>query len=88
MKKVIIFTIIAIAIIFVIAMANESPEIIGYDSYVALSGDTLWDIAELSNGYGNMDIREIIFDIQEASGLNTADIHSGDILQIPVYDLK
>lgn len=83
MKRVIILTIIAILVVFTLAFANNS-EIINYETYIVQQGDTLWDIAKMSNGYSHMDIREIIYDIQQASNI-TADLQSGDVLQIPVY---
>jgi hypothetical protein len=74
-----------IAFMFVVAIANDTPNIVGYNTYVVSNGDTLWDIAEMSNGYGRMDVREIVYDIRDASNI-TPNIQLGDVVQIPIYE--
>ena len=83
----IIVVIVVVALAFVVAYAtNDTPNIISYDTYIVHSGDTLWEIAQTSNGYGRMDIRVIIHDIETASDLDTSNISCGDVLQIPIYE--
>lgn len=82
MKKIAVLTLM-LALVFTIVY--DRHEIVGYDTYVVTSGDTLWGVAKLSNGYDHMDTREIIYDIEKASNI-TADIESGDVLQIPIYE--
>ena len=78
--------VLTIALLFAVAYAtNNTPKIVGYNTYVVTYGDTLWDIAKTSNGYDNMDTRQIIYDIQQASNI-TSDIQSGDIIQVPIYE--
>lgn len=50
--------------------------------YVVVEGDTLWGIASGVTG-PDEDVRNVISDIREASGLRTSVIHPGQILLIP-----
>lgn len=77
---VLLFTVTAIAV-----MQNNTHDIVDTETYVVEDGDTLWDVAKLSNGYNHMDIREIIYDIQQLSDC-TSDIQRGDVLLIPIYE--
>lgn len=79
--------VMTIAFVRVIAVANNTPSIVGYDTYVVTSSDTLWDVAKTSNGYDNIDIRRIVYDIEQASDIN-ASVNVGDVVQVPVYEMK
>jgi hypothetical protein len=81
----IILVIVAIIVSTIMAMTYDKPDIATYEPYVVSQGDTLWDIAKTSNGYGNMDTRDIVDDIRSASNC-TANIKEGDRLYIPVYE--
>lgn len=59
---------------------NSYAEPISYDIHVVENGDTLWKIAEQSNGYGHIDTRKIIEDMNCG-----ANIHKGDIINVPIY---
>ena len=85
MKKIAVFLIIVLLLAVVVGFANDTPNIVGYNTYVVSNGDTLWDIAEMSNGYGRMDVREIVYDIRDASNI-TPNIQLGDVVQIPIYE--
>lgn len=74
-----------IGVLFVVASWNDTPNIVSSKPYTVQYGDTLWEIAEQSNGYGNMDIRDIIYDIQRLSDCTT-EINNGQIVQIPIYE--
>lgn len=50
--------------------------------YVVESGDTLWAIAAAHADPGD-DIRHLIADIREMSGMTTSMLHPGQILHIP-----
>lgn len=82
------FAIVLLVLCFVVsvAVANDRPNIVGYDTYVVSEGDTLWSIASSSNGYGDIDTRDIVHDIRDASNLPTADVWIGDVVQIPIYE--
>ena len=84
-KYVAISVIIIIALCAVGFIANDTPNIVGYNTYVVSNGDTLWDIAKLSNGYGDVEHQQIVYDIREASDI-TPYIHQGDVVQIPIYE--
>ena len=75
-----LFTVTALAV-----MQNDAQKIADTETYIVEDGDTLWDVAKLSNGYNHMDIREIIYDIQQLSDCTT-EIHRGDVLLIPIYE--
>ena len=82
------FIIIVIAtILTIVAILNDTPKIVGYDTYIVASGDTLWDIATLSNGYNNISQDAIVLDIRKASNI-TPYINPGDVIQIPIYEEK
>lgn len=53
-----------------------------YIEYTVKSGDTLWDIAQLHSG-NNVDVRTVIYDIEETNQIKSAMIYCGDILLIP-----
>lgn len=74
-----------IAIVSVVASWNDTPDLVSSQPYTVQYGDTLWEIAEKSNGYGKMDIRDIIYDIKELSDCTT-EINYGQIVQIPIYE--
>ena len=85
-KKFARFVIIVLAMaLFVGFIVNDKHKIVGYESYFVTDGDTLWDIAKQSNGYDHIDIRDIIYDIQQASNISS-DIQWGDEIQIPIYE--
>lgn len=77
---------VCLAFVVVIGAAGATPEIVGYDEYTVDEGETLWSIAEESNGYGEMDRRDIIADIQAESGCSS-DIYAGQTVYIPIYKI-
>lgn len=78
--------IVVMALLLAIGAAGATPEIVGYDEYIVSSGETLWSIAEESNGYGEMDRRDIIADIKAESCCDS-DIYAGQTVYIPIYKL-
>lgn len=87
---IILFATIILIVSFLIGMLFgkfmwNDPTPIDYDIYIVESGDTLWNIATMSNGFNKYDIRFIIDDIQDASNC-TAMIYPGQTLYIPIYD--
>ena len=63
---------------------SNRPQPIGFDKYSVKSGDTVWGIARLSNGWNNIDGSYIVEDIMSASNC-TELIHPGQVVYIPVY---
>lgn len=55
-----------------------------YDKVHISKGDTLWDIAKEYNTK-NYDLRRIVHQIEVINNISNADIHPGDILNIPIY---
>lgn len=56
----------------------ESPPV----EYVVEAGDTLWGIASTHSGPGE-DVRRLIRDISDLSGVSAGTIHPGQVLLIP-----
>lgn len=75
----ILFAIIGVFIYCLVLRANQ-PYLVSYESYIVEDGDTLWAIAAQSNGYGHIDTRRIIEDMD-----CEANIHKGDIVNVPIY---
>lgn len=63
------------------------PDPVDYTQYVVESGDTIWDIAHMSDGYSKVDTREIVQDIIEYSNCSDM-IYPGDIIYIPNYYIE
>ena len=63
------------------AAEAEGPPQVGVE-YVVAAGDNLWDIAARHAG-SEIDVRNLISDIKELSGLETSTIYPGQILRIP-----
>lgn len=82
---------LALSVIFCITLLvavmswNGTPKVVGSQPYIVQDGDTLWNIAKMSNGNNNIDIRDIIEDIKKLSNC-TSDIVVGDVIQIPIYE--
>lgn len=60
------------------AGAPQSPPV----EYVVAAGDSLWTIASDHTGTGD-DVRSVIAQIREQSGLEGSVIHPGQVLLIP-----
>ena len=63
------------------AAEAEGPPEVGVE-YVVTAGDSLWDIATRHAG-PEIDVRNLISDIKDLSGLKTSTIYPGQILRIP-----
>lgn len=69
-------------ITFIKVTSNSEP--VHYSMYVVQHGDTLWSIAKESNGYGKVDIQQIIWDMKEYSNCS-AELQPGQVIYIPQY---
>ena len=85
MKFIIISTIIILVCVILMANSFSMPEPVSYESYVVKSGDTLWEIAQQSDGWNKYDGHDIIDDICERSNC-TATIYPGQVVYIPMYN--
>jgi nucleoid-associated protein YgaU len=54
----------------------------GTVEYVVAPGDTLWQIAQELSTPGD-DLRRIIHDIRQTSGLDSSAIYPGQVLRVP-----
>ena len=55
---------------------------ISYTEVKVEAGDTLWSLAK-AYGDSSKDIREVIYDICEANGIEASTIYQGQVLRIP-----
>lgn len=58
-----------------------------YKEIIVNKGDTLWKIA-LENMPDSYDIRKMIFEIREFNNMDSANIHPGDSIKIPIKHSK
>lgn len=82
-----VFTVLAVISVTLLISSfinrdNSAEETTDYIEYTVKSGDTLWDIAQLHSG-NNVDVRTVIYDIEETNQIKSAMIYCGDILLIP-----
>ncbi len=84
MKNFIIAAIVILAFVLFVANVFAMPEPVDYERYVVKSGDTLWEIAQQSDGWNKYDGHSIIDDICERSNC-TATIYPGQVVYIPMY---
>ena len=85
MKFIIIATIIILVCVILMANSFSMPEPVSYESYVVKAGDSLWVIAQQSDGWNKYDGHDIIDDICERSNC-TATIYPGQVVYIPMYN--
>ena len=64
---------------------SSTPEVVNTVPYTVKNGDTLWNIARQSNGYGELSTRRIVDDIKRLSDCSD-DIKKGQVILVPVYD--
>ena len=85
MKFIIIATIIILVCVILVANSFSMPEPAYYESYVVKSGDSLWEIAQQSDGWNKYDGQMIIEDMRERSNC-TATIYPGQVVYVPMYN--
>lgn len=89
MRKRVAFYAVVVAIavvllnIIVFSIFGE-PTPVSYTSYVVEPGDTLWEIARMSNGWSNIDGQTIVYHIMNYSNCS-GDIRPGQIVYVPQY---
>lgn len=81
-----LFVTLAISSVLFIRETIKRQDPISYNEYVVRYGDTLWDIAKTSNGYGIIDTRKIVFDMCEESNFGEV-LNTGDVVYIPLYNI-
>lgn len=87
MKKNMVYIIILFSIISLLSGFSgfkKYNNIVEYETVNVTQGDTLWNIAReyISE---KEDIRDYIYMIRKVNNLESANIHPGDQLLIPVY---
>ena len=76
---------LAMALVFLLLLAQRvqaGSGLIPTEPYRVTSGDTLWDVATDYTVAGG-DVRETVELIQRASGIDTALVRPGQVLQVP-----
>ena len=66
-----------------VANATSDASTVTERHYTVRTGDTLWTVARRSYP-GNVDTRQLIFDVERRNGLASADIHPGQTLILPI----
>ncbi|MEJ8553299.1 cell division suppressor protein YneA [Tepidibacter sp. Z1-5] len=87
MKKNVVYIIIlfsAISLLSGFSDFKKYKNIVEYETVNVMQGDTLWNIAK-ENISEKEDIRDYIYMIRKVNNLESANIHPGDQLLIPVY---
>ncbi|MGX8794694.1 LysM peptidoglycan-binding domain-containing protein [Fusibacter sp. JL298sf-3] len=81
-----VLTLIVLSLIFSYITGNILTSASSFEAYktiTVMEGDTLWSIAK-THLEGDRDIRAYIYDIKTYNALSSADIYSGQQLQIPL----
>ncbi|HUK78124.1 MAG TPA: LysM peptidoglycan-binding domain-containing protein [Thermoleophilia bacterium] len=66
-----------------VANATSDASTVTEHHYVVRAGDTLWNVARRVYP-GNVDTRQLVFDIEQRNGLASADIRPGETLILPI----
>ena len=74
-----------LGMIFGVYLNSRIPHPVDVERYVVESGDTVWGIATLSDGWNNIDPRFIVDDIMRLSDCS-ATFHPGQVVFIPMYN--
>ncbi len=78
-----VFLAAALTVFLLIGGAAEAESTPGPAiEYVVDVGDTLWDIA-VKHAEPGVDVRNVVSDIKEMSGMETSTIYPGQIVRIP-----
>lgn len=82
-KNLLLFLIIIILLIFLKTL-NTPPDKYYLHTYTVQTGDTAWDIAKKYNT-ANMDIRELIYYIEEDNNIKAGYLKNGQEIKIRIY---
>ena len=90
-RVVVLLTSIGLALVLLLAGAvgasasddAPAPTVSAKVEHRVLPGDTLWDIATVYTDPGD-DVRNTVFDIKQANGLDDSIIRVGQVLVIPL----
>jgi nucleoid-associated protein YgaU len=78
--RLLVLVVVVAAVVFVGVRVAGASSPVGH--YQVQAGDTLWSIAQQSYGEGR-DLRPVVFAIERANHLATADLQPGDDLLLP-----
>lgn len=80
----IIFIILVVGIIlgFINLLKPNYPDVNEWYKYKVKSGDTLWNITPLVDGY---DIRDLIHVVKVHNNLSSSGLETGDVIELPVW---
>lgn len=84
MLVAILLVTLSLGIFIGVSFANSVPNFTSFSKYTVHRGDTVWEIAELSDGWDKIDARFIVDDIMKLSNCSE-NIHPGQTVYIPMY---
>lgn len=84
---VILFIVVTVFCIMytVFSHAFEKVDPVYYETYVVQSYDSLWTVASMSDGYGELDTRRIIEDIKDMNNIGDV-IYPDQVVYVPMYN--
>lgn len=89
-KRFLIFLLSVTTIVFlVISILSENTKVYSSEyeaKYIEVKvekGDTIWNIA-VKNKPKDYDTRKMVYEIMENNKLQTASIHPGDVIRVPI----
>ena len=82
MKNLALIALAALLLLTIIILASRPAQPVKYEPYTVCFGDTLWNIAQLSDGHGRYSTDKIVRDI--ITGSNSV-LRPGDLVFVPMY---
>ncbi len=84
-RAVITILVIMCLLCFAVLCSNyEKHDAYEVHKVTVCKGDTVWSIADSYNGE-NVDIRYVIYTLEEINGLDNGEIYPGEEIYVPVY---
>ncbi len=85
-QRAVITVLVIMCLLCFVALCSNCGKRDAYEVHkvTVCKGDTVWTIADRFNGE-NVDIRYVIYTLEEINGLDNGEIHPGEEIYVPVY---